>query len=66
MSVCLSVCLSAAYPLKNDYLAFMGRYSSLVGATAFLMMFAGAQLNQLLGWRKAALATPGVCVCVCV
>jgi ATP/ADP translocase len=48
-----------AYPLKNDYLAFMGRYSSLVGATAFAMMFLGAQINQFLGWRKAALTTPG-------
>lgn len=51
--------LRAAYPLKTDYLAFMGRYSSLVGAAAFLMMFVGAQVNQLLGWRSAAMTTPG-------
>jgi len=47
-----------AFPLKTDYLAFMGRYSSLVGAVAFAMMFVGAQVNQLLGWRSAALTTP--------
>ena len=38
--------LCAAYPLKTDYLAFMGRYSSLVGLTSFGMMFVGAQLSQ--------------------
>ena len=37
----------------------MGRYSSLVGAASFVMMFLGAQVNQLLGWRAAALTTPG-------
>ena len=42
-------------------MAFMGRYSSLVGAVAFGMMFVGAQVNQLLGWRSAALTTPGNC-----
>jgi ATP/ADP translocase len=49
----------SAYPLKTDYLAFMGSYSSLVGVVAFAMMFVGAQVNQLLGWRMAALTTPG-------
>jgi ATP/ADP translocase len=52
---------NTAYPLKTDYMAFMGRYSSLVGAVAFGMMFVGAQVNQLLGWRSAALTTPGNC-----
>jgi ATP/ADP translocase len=40
-------------------MAFMGTYSSLVGAVAFVMMFLGAQVNRLLGWRLAALTTPG-------
>lgn len=47
-----------AFPVKNDYMAFMGRYSSLVGALAFIMMLMGAQLNQAMGWRVAALTTP--------
>jgi ATP/ADP translocase len=47
-----------AFPVKTDYLQFMGRYSTLVGLAAFGMMFAGTQTVQVLGWRAGALLTP--------
>lgn len=47
-----------AFPIKTDYLQFMGRYSTLVGCAAFVMMFVGANVVDGLGWRAGALVTP--------
>lgn len=47
-----------AFPDKTDYLTFMGRYSTLVGACAFVMMFVGSGIVQVMGWQAGALATP--------
>lgn len=50
--------VKAAFPVKTDYLSFMGRYSTLVGSAAFVMMFVGARVVKLLGWKAGALMTP--------
>eukprot|EP01032_Pedospumella_encystans_P025108 gene25108-28388_t len=50
--------VKAAFPIKTDYLQFMGRYSTLVGCTAFVMMFVGSSVVDALGWRAGALVTP--------
>lgn len=50
--------VKSAFPVKTEYLAFMGRYSTLVGSSAFVMMFVGSSLVKALGWRAGALATP--------
>jgi hypothetical protein len=47
-----------AFPVKTEYLIFMGRYSTYVGAAAFAMMFVGTGVVQALGWRAGALVTP--------
>ena len=46
------------FPVKSDYMVFMGRYSSLVGITAFAMMMMGSRLVKHIGWTAGALATP--------
>jgi AAA family ATP:ADP antiporter len=46
--------------VKTDYLNFMGRYSTLVGTSSFIMMFVGAKVVDSLGWRAGALMTPGM------
>lgn len=50
--------VKSAFPVKTDYLAFMGRYSTLVGSSAFVMMFVGSNMVKALGWRAGALMTP--------
>lgn len=50
--------VKAAFPVKTDYLKFMGRYSTLVGSAAFVMMFVGAKVVKSLGWKAGALLTP--------
>ncbi len=50
--------VKAALPEKTEYLRFMGRYSTLVGSAAFVMMLAGAKIARGLGWRAGALTTP--------
>eukprot|EP00599_Poterioochromonas_sp_BG-1_P014996 CAMPEP_0173161750 /NCGR_PEP_ID=MMETSP1105-20130129/18810_1 /TAXON_ID=2985 /ORGANISM="Ochromonas sp., Strain BG-1" /LENGTH=222 /DNA_ID=CAMNT_0014081273 /DNA_START=89 /DNA_END=757 /DNA_ORIENTATION=- len=47
--------VKAAFPVKTS---FMGRYSTLVGSAAFVMMFVGARVVKLLGWKAGALMTP--------
>ena len=47
-----------AFPIKTDYLRFMGRYSTYVGTAAFVMMFVGSNIVTYLGWRAGALLTP--------
>lgn len=49
-----------AYPDKSDYMAFMGQYSTIVGATTFLMLLVGKEVIKYLGWEVGALATPVV------
>ncbi|RYH20061.1 NTP/NDP exchange transporter [archaeon] len=50
--------VKAALPEKTEYLSFMGRYSTLVGSMAFIMMFVGARIVRMMGWRAGALTTP--------
>lgn len=47
-----------AYPDKSDYMAFMGQYSTIVGATTFCMLLVGKEVIKYLGWEAGALATP--------
>ena len=47
-----------AFPIKTDYLNFMGRYSMLVGIAASVMMVVGSNTVKILGWRAGALVTP--------
>lgn len=49
-----------AFPIKTDYLNFMGTYSTLVGISAFIMMFIGSNMVKTLGWRAGALMTPSM------
>lgn len=49
-----------AFPIKTDYLKFMGRYSAMVGTSATVMMFVGAKIVKGLGWRAGALVTPAM------
>ena len=49
-----------AYPDKSDYMAFMGQYSTIVGATTFFMLLVGKEVIKYLGWEVGALATPVV------
>lgn len=48
-----------AFPIKSDYLGFMGQYSTLVGLASFVMMLVGSRIVSL-GWRVGALMTPGM------
>jgi len=47
-----------AFPEKNEYLKFMGRYSAMVGTSATVMMFAGSRIVKSLGWKAGAIMTP--------
>ncbi|CAM9153908.1 unnamed protein product, partial [Chrysoparadoxa australica] len=46
------------YPDKSDYMAFMGEYSKIVGASTFGMLLFGNKLIKYLGWEFGALMTP--------
>lgn len=46
------------FPIKSEYMAFMGQYSALVGASAFAMMLIGSNIVKRFGWSAGALATP--------
>lgn len=48
-----------AFPIKSDYLGFMGQYSTLVGMASFVMMLVGSRIVSL-GWRVGALMTPAM------
>lgn len=49
------------YPTANEYLAFMGTYNRIVGATTILMMlFVTGNVLRVFGWRIAAMITPTV------
>lgn len=49
-----------ALPIKTEYYTFMGRYSTLVGVSAYIMMFIGSGVLNSIGWRAAALMTPAI------
>jgi len=47
-----------AYPHKQDYMEFMGNYSTVVGVMTVLMLLLGSNTIKILGWRVGAMATP--------
>ncbi len=47
-----------AYPRKQDYMEFMGNYSTVVGIMTVLMLLLGSNTIKILGWRVGAMATP--------
>jgi AAA family ATP:ADP antiporter len=53
--------LTQQFPDKNDYNAFMGRFSQFTGIVTILMMlFLGGNLIRMKGWKFSALVTPTV------
>ncbi len=51
--------LKMQYPNSNDYVAFMGMFSTITGAmTIFMMLFVGGNLLRKKGWTFTALLTP--------
>jgi AAA family ATP:ADP antiporter len=50
--------VKSAFPVKSDYLGFLGRYSTYVGVSSFVCTFIGAQVTERLGWTAGALVTP--------
>eukprot|EP01041_Mallomonas_annulata_P003216 gene3216-6359_t len=48
-----------AFPIKTDYMGFMGKYSAMVGSASFVMMLVGARIVNF-GWRVGALMTPAM------
>ena len=50
--------VKSLFPVKSDYLNFNGRYSTMIGICSFLMMFVGAKVVDVLGWKAGALMTP--------
>lgn len=47
-----------AFPNKQDYMEFMGNYSTVVGIMTVLMLLLGSNTIKILGWRVGAMATP--------
>lgn len=58
----LKLFIQQSYPIelaRNQYLAFMGKYSMATGITTiFLMLFVSSNLLRKLGWTFTALVTP--------
>ncbi|MCH9633565.1 MAG: ADP,ATP carrier protein 1 [Chlamydiae bacterium] len=51
--------LKLQYPNTNDYVKFMGMFSTVTGAmTIFMMLFVGGNLLRKKGWTFTALLTP--------
>lgn len=50
--------LKQQYPDINDYYAFMGLFSSVVGITTMAMLFVGGFVIRRFGWLTGALSTP--------
>lgn len=46
------------FPLKTDYVNFLGRCSTLSGVLSLLLTFVGANLMEKWGWKAGALTTP--------
>jgi AAA family ATP:ADP antiporter len=49
-----------AFPVKSDYMMFMGRYSLLVGIASFVMMIVGVNVIKVFGWEAGAMVTPAM------
>jgi len=52
--------LKLAFPNPNDYSAFMGNFSSIMGTVTLFMMLIGRSIFQKFGWRTAAMVTPSM------
>lgn len=50
--------LGYVYPNKNDYSAFMGRYSQATGVVTIIFMIIGSNILRNFGWKISALLTP--------
>ncbi len=51
--------LKLQYPNPNDYVAFMGYFSQIIGCvTIFMMLFVGGNVIRRFGWGTGALFTP--------
>lgn len=51
--------LKIQFPTSNEYLAFMGLFSTITGPlTIFMMLFVGGNLMRKKGWTFTALVTP--------
>src|SRR3989338_3191520 len=48
------------FPLKNDYNAFMGKMTMLIGIGTVLVILFGSSIIRRFGWKIAALATPWI------
>jgi len=46
------------YPDKRKYQQFMGNYSTMMGATTFVVIFFASQIVKTLGMKVGALTTP--------
>jgi AAA family ATP:ADP antiporter len=51
--------LKLQYPNPNEYVAFMGYFSQIIGCvTIFMMLFVGGNVIRRFGWGTGALFTP--------
>jgi AAA family ATP:ADP antiporter len=50
--------LGHAFPNNNDYVAFMGDFSSYTGAITIIFMLIGTNIMRVFGWLTAAIITP--------
>lgn len=55
--------LKLQYPTPNEYVAFMGSYSQVLGMlTIFMMLFVGGNVVRKFGWKTGALTAPTVLI----
>ena len=50
--------LKIAFPAKNDYNIFMGKFSSVTGIATIALMIIGNNILRKFSWTKAAVLTP--------
>ena len=50
--------LGHAFSSMNDYLAFMGSFSTYTGIITIILMLIGTNIVRIFGWLVAAIATP--------
>ncbi|MDN3505054.1 MAG: Npt1/Npt2 family nucleotide transporter [Rhabdochlamydiaceae bacterium] len=50
--------IKIAFPDKNDYNMFMGKFSTITGAITILLMIVGNNILRNFSWFKAAIITP--------
>lgn len=56
--------LKLQYPNPQDYEAFMGLLTTILGAVSFVLAIAGGNIIRKFGWHFAAQLTPAVLGCV--